>query len=39
MLRTDLCYEGPVGRRRRLFWRGIFLFFLSLLSGVFVQRR
>src|SRR5207244_9234108 len=23
--------------RRRLFWHGIFLFFLGLLSGVFVQ--
>ena len=24
-------------QRRRLFWHGIFLFFLGLLSGVFVQ--
>src|SRR5437870_13615589 len=24
-------------KRRRLFWHGIFLFFLGLLSGVFVQ--
>jgi len=26
-----------VDRRRRLYWHGIFLFFLSLLSGVFMQ--
>src|SRR3989442_13051466 len=38
MLRTDLCYDGPVDRRRRLFWHGIFLFFLGLLAGAFVQR-
>src|SRR3989442_4190993 len=38
MLRTDLCYDGPVDRRRRLFWHGIFLFFLGLIVGAFVQQ-
>ena len=29
--------RADLDRRRRLFWHGIFLFFLGLLSGVFVQ--
>src|SRR5437867_10413512 len=33
-----LCYETLVDRRRRLFWHGIFLFFLGLVVGAFVQR-
>jgi len=33
-----LCYETLVDRRRRLFWHGIFLFFLGLIVGAFVQQ-
>ncbi len=33
-----MCYETRVDRRRRLFWQGIFLFFLGLIVGAFVQR-
>jgi len=33
-----VCYETLVERRRRLFWHGIFLFFLGLVVGAFVQR-
>jgi hydroxylaminobenzene mutase len=33
-----VCYQTPVDRRRRLFWHGIFLFFLGLIVGAFVQQ-
>ena len=33
-----MCYQTLMDRRRRLFWHGIFLFFLGLVVGAFVQR-
>ncbi len=33
-----MCYQTHVDRRRRLFWHGIFLFFLGLIVGAFVQQ-
>src|SRR5438034_9647430 len=34
----SVCSATLMDRRRRLFWHGIFLFFLGLVVGAFVQR-